>query len=131
MQPREAQDPHQRTTRFRSVSRARNTRTPALLAVMPASAANSCTETPSTSMRRSASAAEAEIALVVADPVQGKGLGLLLLSRLRDAALERDVTRFTGTVLDENRPMRTLLRKFGGRVGLALRGVCEVDLALN
>jgi len=82
-------------------------------------------------IRRSTSAAEAEIALVVADAVQGKGLGLLLLSRLRDAALERDVTRFTGTVLDENRPMRTLLRKFGGRVGLALRGVCEVDLALN
>jgi RimJ/RimL family protein N-acetyltransferase len=82
-------------------------------------------------IRHSTSAAEAEIALVVADAMQGKGLGLLLLSRLREAAVERDVTRFTGTVLDENRPMRTLLRKLGGRVGLALRGVCEVELALN
>jgi hypothetical protein len=39
MQPRDAHEPHQRTTRFRSASRARNTRTPALLAVIPASAA--------------------------------------------------------------------------------------------
>ena len=81
-------------------------------------------------IRRPTAAAEAEFALVVADAVQGKGLGRLLLSRLREAALERDVTRFTGTVLDENRPMRGLLRKLGGRVGLASRGVCEVDLSL-
>jgi len=82
-------------------------------------------------IRRGAAAAEAEIAMVVADALQGKGLGRLLLSRLRDAALERDVTRFTGTVLDENRPMRALLHELGGHVGLASRGVCEVDLALN
>src|SRR5919201_1229441 len=55
-------------------------------------------------------------------------LGLLLLSRLREAALERNVTRFIGSMLEENRPMRGLLRKVGGRVGLASRGVCEVDL---
>ena len=82
-------------------------------------------------VRGSAAPAEAEIALVVADAVQGKGLGLLLLSRLREAALERDVTRFTGAMLEENRQMRGLLRKLGGRVGLASRGVCEVELALN
>jgi hypothetical protein len=39
MQPRSAQEPHQRTTRLRRASRARKTRTPALLAVMPASTA--------------------------------------------------------------------------------------------
>jgi len=33
-------------------------------------------------------------------------------------------------VLDENRPMRALLRKLGGRVGLASRGVCDIELAL-
>ena len=82
-------------------------------------------------IRSSAAEAAAELALVVGDALQGKGLGRLLLSRLREAALERDVTRFTGTVLDENRPMRGLLRKLGGRVGLASRGVCEVDLALS
>jgi GNAT superfamily N-acetyltransferase len=75
--------------------------------------------------------AEAEIALVVTDSMQGKGLGLLLMSRLREAALERDVARFTGAMLDENRAMRDLLRKLGGRVGLASRGVCDIELALT
>jgi len=81
-------------------------------------------------VRGAAAAAEAEIALVVGDALQGKGLGGLLLSRLRDAALERNVTRFIGTVLEENRAMRHLLRKFGARVGLSSRGVCDIDLAL-
>ena len=81
-------------------------------------------------IRSGAAAVEAEIALVVADALQGKGLGELLLSRLREAALERNVTRFTGTVLEENGPMRALLRKLGGHVGLASRGVCEIELGL-
>jgi RimJ/RimL family protein N-acetyltransferase len=81
-------------------------------------------------VRTPASPDEAELALVVIDAMQGKGLGLLLLTRLREAALEREVTRFTGAVLDENRAMRDLLRKLGGRVGLASRGVCDIELAL-
>ena len=81
-------------------------------------------------VRNSRASAEAEIALVVADALQGKGLGQLLLSRLRVAALERDVTRFTGAMLEENRSMRGLLRKLGGRVGLPSRGVCEIQLPL-
>jgi RimJ/RimL family protein N-acetyltransferase len=76
------------------------------------------------------SAARAELALVVADALQGKGLGLLLLSLLRDAALERDVTHFEGQMLEENRPMRDLLRKMGGRVGLGSAGVCQIELPL-
>ena len=82
-------------------------------------------------VRSSIAAAQAEIALVVADALQGKGLGQLLLSRLREAALERNVTRFTGSILDENRAMRSLLRKLGGRIGMAFRGVCDVELALG
>ena len=82
-------------------------------------------------IRSSAGAAEAEIALVVTDALQGKGLGLLLLLRLREAALERDVTCFTGSLLDENRAMRDLLRKLGGRIGIASRGVCEIELPLT
>jgi RimJ/RimL family protein N-acetyltransferase len=80
--------------------------------------------------RGGAPAGEAEIALVVADAVQGKGLGQLLLTRLREAALERNFKRFTGVVLEENRSMRGLLRKAGGRVGLPSRGVCEVEMDL-
>ncbi|HET7788718.1 MAG TPA: GNAT family N-acetyltransferase [Myxococcales bacterium] len=75
-------------------------------------------------------AAAAELALVVADDLQGKGLGGLLMARLSEAALERDVTSFTGVILEENRPMRSLLRKLGARVGLASHGVCEVELTL-
>jgi GNAT superfamily N-acetyltransferase len=82
-------------------------------------------------VRDSVAAAEAELALVVADALQGKGLGMFLLSRLREAALERNVARFTGAMLDENRPMRGLLRKLGGRVGMASRGVCDIELALT
>ncbi|HTO95478.1 MAG TPA: GNAT family N-acetyltransferase [Myxococcales bacterium] len=74
---------------------------------------------------------QAEIALVVTDALQGRGLGQLLLSRLREAALERNVTRFTGSIIDENRAIRGLLRKLGARIGLAFRGVCEIELALT
>ncbi|MFL5438910.1 MAG: GNAT family N-acetyltransferase [Myxococcales bacterium] len=80
---------------------------------------------------RLASAPEdAELALVVVDDLQGKGLGEMLLLRLRDAASERGVARFTGSIIDDNRPMRALLRKHGGRVGLPSRGVCNIELAL-
>jgi GNAT superfamily N-acetyltransferase len=81
-------------------------------------------------IRSSVTASDAELALTVADEFQGKGLGELLLSRLRDAALERGVTRFTGTMLEENRAMRGLLRKAGGRAGLPSRGVCDIALPL-
>jgi|SRR5215813_2346743 len=81
-------------------------------------------------VRSRIAADEAEIALVVGDALQGKGLGQLLLSRLREAALERGIARFTGSVLSENRPMRELLRKVGGHVSLPSRGVCEMKLAL-
>jgi RimJ/RimL family protein N-acetyltransferase len=73
----------------------------------------------------------AELALVVADDLQGKGLGGLLMARLSEAALARDVTSFTGFILEENRPVRSLLRKLGARVGLASHGVCEIVLALT
>jgi GNAT superfamily N-acetyltransferase len=81
--------------------------------------------------RATVAAPEAEVALVVADPVQGKGLGRLLFARLCEAALERGVRRFTGLMLDENRAMRGLLRKLGGRIGLASYGVCEIELQLG
>lgn len=82
-------------------------------------------------VRSNAAAAAAELALVVADALQGKGLGSLLLSRLREAALERHVTRFTGTMLEENHPMRDLLKKLGGRVRMAIRGECDIELPLT
>ena len=73
----------------------------------------------------------ADLALTVADPFQGRGLGALLLARLRLAALERGIARFTGQVLDENRPMLGLLRKLHARLGLPSWGVRSVDLPLS
>jgi hypothetical protein len=52
----------------------------------------------------------AEVAIVVADDVQGRGLGRVLLQRLCAAALERGVQRLHCEVLALNEPMRALLR---------------------
>lgn len=73
----------------------------------------------------------AEAALCVADPFQHRGLGALLLHRLRLAALERGIVRFTGPVLIDNEGMIRLLRSMGGRTGLAARGVVDADWRLE
>ena len=44
----------------------------------------------------------AEAAIVVADPLQGQGLGRELGRRLAEEARERGVKRFTATLLGEN-----------------------------
>ncbi|HUJ26835.1 MAG TPA: GNAT family N-acetyltransferase [Myxococcales bacterium] len=73
----------------------------------------------------------AEAAVAVIDRAQRRGIGKLLLERLRTAALERGVTCFTGEVHVENAPMLRLLRKLGGKIGLASLGVCSATLALG
>jgi GNAT superfamily N-acetyltransferase len=72
----------------------------------------------------------AEVALVVVDPLQHKGIGTLLLERLGAAAAERGITRFNGYVLVENDPMLRLLRKVGARFGLPSLGVYEPSWAV-
>jgi RimJ/RimL family protein N-acetyltransferase len=57
----------------------------------------------------------AEFAIVVGDPWQGEGLGTELLERLSDVAVEHGIDRFTATVLAENGPAHTLLRRLAGR----------------
>ncbi|HYV67318.1 MAG TPA: GNAT family N-acetyltransferase [Myxococcales bacterium] len=79
--------------------------------------------------RGSVASAGAEIALLVTDALQGKGLGRLLVSRLREAAAERSITHFAGWVLEENEAMRGFLRTLGARIGLPSRGVCFIELA--
>lgn len=51
----------------------------------------------------------AEWAIVVADPLQGKGLGTHLVRALADAAAAQGIRRFTGTVAGENRAVMRLL----------------------
>ncbi len=54
----------------------------------------------------------AEVAFVVQDGWQGKGLGTVLLHGVLDAAVARGVGRFIASVLADNTRMLDLLRRF-------------------
>jgi succinyl-CoA synthetase alpha subunit/GNAT superfamily N-acetyltransferase len=56
---------------------------------------------------------EAEVAFVVADEHQGRGVGTLLLEHLAAAARERGVTRFFAETLPDNRPMQSVFKQAG------------------
>lgn len=56
---------------------------------------------------------EAEVAFVVADEHQGRGVGTLLLEHLAAAARERGVTRFVAETLPDNRPMQSVFKQAG------------------
>jgi len=58
----------------------------------------------------------AEVAIVVADPLQGKGLGRRLGQRLADEARERGVKRFTATLLGDNVAAHRLMASITGRL---------------
>jgi acetyl coenzyme A synthetase (ADP forming)-like protein len=55
----------------------------------------------------------AEVAFVIADPMQGKGLGTILLGQLAEAATEAGVTLFVAEVLPENHRMVGVFRDSG------------------
>jgi acetyltransferase len=59
---------------------------------------------------------EAEFALLVADRVQGRGLGTELLRRLLQVAEGEKLSRVTGDILAENRPMQRVCLKLGFRL---------------
>jgi GNAT superfamily N-acetyltransferase len=69
----------------------------------------------------------AEAAIVVADPVQGRGLGSLLLGMLAVAARSNGIRQFRAYVMSENRPMLDMLQELGGTVELEGPGLCRVD----
>jgi GNAT superfamily N-acetyltransferase len=73
----------------------------------------------------------AEAAVVVADDVQGLGLGTILLSLLAVSALTYGIRTFRAYVLVENRLMLEILRDMGGVVTLEEPGVYRVDLPLS
>ncbi len=58
---------------------------------------------------RAAGTADAEIALVVADHWHGRGIGPALSSRLARLARLRGIVAFTGTMLADNEPARSVL----------------------
>ena len=55
----------------------------------------------------------AELAVIVSDVFQRRGIGTLLMEQMIEFAKAEKVERIVGSVLFENRPMRTLFERFG------------------
>lgn len=74
----------------------------------------------------------AEVAFVVADAHQGRGLGPILLEHLAGAAAENGVRRFVAEVLSENRNMVTVFRQAGYQVSRTFDGgVLSLDFDID
>ncbi|MGH3737816.1 MAG: GNAT family N-acetyltransferase [Micromonosporaceae bacterium] len=75
---------------------------------------------------------EAEIAFVVEDAYQGRGVGSVLLEHLAAAAAEEGITRFVAETLPENRPMQRVLADAGYALERSYRdGVMHHSLELT
>ncbi len=74
--------------------------------------------------------AEAEIAFIVADAYQGRGIGTFLMAAISVAAGDDGVRRFTARVLSENFPMRAILDRFGAVWQREDLGVVTTEIAV-
>ena len=73
----------------------------------------------------------AEIAVVVVDAFQRKGIGKRLLNALAGAAFKRGIDRLRGTVLNDNDAMLALLTRHApGLVRFEVRDDLEVEVRL-
>ena len=66
--------------------------------------------------------ATADLAVLVEDAWQRRGLSLVLIERLRELAERRGIEAFTATILSENRPAIRLVRRVFPNANLALDG---------
>lgn len=74
----------------------------------------------------------AEVAFVVADSHQGRGLGPILLEHLAGAAAENGVRMFVAEVLAENRNMVSVFREAGYQVSRSYEGgVLRLEFAID
>ncbi|WP_374116415.1 GNAT family N-acetyltransferase [Hoyosella sp. YIM 151337] len=64
----------------------------------------------------------AEVAFVIADEHQGRGLGSILLEHLADAAAQNGITRFEAEVLAENRGMIAVFKEAGYEISRSYDG---------
>ncbi|MFC3962080.1 bifunctional acetate--CoA ligase family protein/GNAT family N-acetyltransferase [Nocardia jiangsuensis] len=79
-----------------------------------------------------AGARAAEVAFVVADEHQGRGLGSVLLEHLAGAAAENDIATFVAEVLAENTVMVTVFRDAGYQVERSRDGsVLHLEFAID
>ena len=72
----------------------------------------------------------AEVAFLVADAWQGRGLGSIMFSRLAEAARAQGVATLMAQVLPENRGMLTVFERSGHRVQIR-PGVDVIDVRIE
>ena len=72
----------------------------------------------------------AEVAIVVVDDWQRRGIGTKLLSRLADRAADEDVRCFTALIADDNVAVLGLLRSLGARIAVTGAEFGSVRLAI-
>jgi RimJ/RimL family protein N-acetyltransferase len=73
----------------------------------------------------------AEFAVAVADDWHRRGVGTALLHRLTERAREEGIRRFSGSILEENRPMLELADELGDvRVRGRAAGAVEIEVDL-
>jgi RimJ/RimL family protein N-acetyltransferase len=73
----------------------------------------------------------AEFAVAVADDWHARGVGTALIHRLADRAREEGIRRFSGSILEENRPMLDLADELGDvRVRDRAAGAVEIEVEL-
>ena len=81
-------------------------------------------------LERLAGADRAEVAFVVADEWQGRGLGGLLFDRLAVRARQLGISTFEAETLPENQPMLAIFRHAGGKLRMS-DGVVTVTVDLT
>lgn len=73
----------------------------------------------------------AEVAFVVADRLQGRGIGTLMLEHLAGAARDRGITRFEADTLLENKAMLGVFRDAGFELSSSMdQGVVHVEFGI-
>jgi len=73
----------------------------------------------------------AEVALIVADKYQRRGLGTNLLKGIIEVARREGIAKLYGTMLWENSEMKDLFTKAGFRFGTPEAGVASAALELK
>jgi GNAT superfamily N-acetyltransferase len=70
----------------------------------------------------------ADVAVVVADPLQGRGLGSALVDELAHEAVRQGITQFSATMLSENRAAYRLMTRLSQRLELRDGGAGQREL---
>ena len=73
----------------------------------------------------------AEVVVVVADNLHGRGIGTVLVHALVAVAAGHGVTHLYGYASDENRAMHRLFERLGATCSVAAPGVTRADVALH